>query len=215
MIVRHVFLKIEPMAAYSPTAPVPCGRRYGRDCMFTADHTLGRLDPQEITEAALDALVYREYLDPVYTQPRRTKLVQADVNEPPWARRIPGAVLYAKPGERLFIHVHNGDPTDCHSFHLHGLKYGIDSDGAWPFGIAGVGGRRSDEIQPGKKWVYIFDATMETIGAWAFHDHAHNVQQNVNRGLFGGLIVHDPNAPCADHEVPIFIHQLQGTARGY
>ena len=215
MIPRHIFLKIEALASYSPLAPVPCGRRYGRDCMFNQGHTLGRVDPREITEATLDALVYHEYLDPGYTQPRRTKLVEADLNEPPWDRRIPGAVLYAKPGERLFIHVRNGDLHDCHSFHLHGLHYGIDADGAWPFGIVGAGGRRSDEIRPGEDWVYIFDATSDTIGAWSFHDHSHNVQQNVNRGLFGGLIVRDPTAACADHEVAIFIHQLQATASGY
>jgi plastocyanin len=34
----------------------------------------------------------------------------------------------------------------------------------------------------------------------------------VNRGLFGGLIVRDPAARCADHEVPMFVHQLQGIA---
>jgi FtsP/CotA-like multicopper oxidase with cupredoxin domain len=215
MNVRHVFLRIEPLASYTPLAPVPCGRRYGRDCMFNQGHELGRLDPREITEATLDALIYREYLDPDYSVPRRAKLVEADLNEPPWDRRIPGAVLYAQPGERLFIHVRNADPGDCHSFHLHGLRYGIDSDGAWPFGIAGPGNRRSDEIPPGADWTYVFDATPETVGAWPFHDHSHNVQQNVNRGLFGGLIVRDSDKPCADHEAPIFIHQLQGTASGY
>lgn len=57
MIPRHIFLKIEALASYSPVAPVPCGRRYGRDCMFNQGHTLGRVDPRGITEATLDALV--------------------------------------------------------------------------------------------------------------------------------------------------------------
>jgi plastocyanin len=106
----------------------------------------------------------------------------------------------------------NGDPSDCHSFHLHGLRYGIDSDGAWPFGVATRQGRRSDEILPGQMWTYIFDVLPEMVGAWGFHDHVRNVAQNVNRGLFGGLIVRDPAAPCSDHQIPIFIHQLVGVS---
>ena len=208
---RDIFLKIEPLNGYSPLAPITCARQYGRDCMFGEGHENGRVSPQEIFAASLDALVFREYLDPDYTIPNTKKIIESDVNEPPWNHRVPGAVLYAKPGERLYIHVLNGD-RDCHSFHLHGLRYGIDSDGAWPFGIQSRDGRRSDEILPGQRWTYVFDATPETIGAWGFHDHVRQVSRNVNRGLFGGLIVLDPAAPCADHAIPVFVHQLQGAS---
>ena len=51
-------------------------------------------------------------------------------------------------GDDLSIHVRNGD-SECHSFHLHGLHYGIDSDGAWPLGVQAHDGRRSDQILPG------------------------------------------------------------------
>ena len=123
---RDIFLKIEPLASYSPLAPIVCARRYGRDCMFNPGHEYGRIPADEILASTLDALVYRRYLDPHYTIPDTSRLVDADVNEPPWDRRIPGCVLYAKPGECLYIHVLNGDPDDCHSFHVHGLRYGID-----------------------------------------------------------------------------------------
>ena len=209
---RDIFLKIEPLLSYSPLAPVVCARRYGRDCMYNVGHEYGRIPAEEILASTLDALVYREYLDPHYTIPNTAKIVPADVNEPVWNRRIPGSVLYARPGERLYIHVLNGDPNDCHSFHIHGLRYGIDSDGAWPFGVANRLGGRSDEILPGQVWTYIFDVLPETVGAWGFHDHAHNVQINMNRGLFGGLIVRDPQAPCADHQIPMFIHELAGVS---
>jgi FtsP/CotA-like multicopper oxidase with cupredoxin domain len=177
-------------------------------------HELGRVTRDEIFTTTLDALVFHEYLDPHYTVPNKAKLIQADVNEPPWGNRVPGAVLYAQPGERLYIHVLNGDPKDCHSFHVHGVRYGIDSDGAWPFGVASKAGRRSDEIKPGERWTYVFDVTPQTIGAWPFHDHAHTVQRNINRGLFGALIVRDPTVPCPDHEIPMFIHQMAGAAIG-
>jgi FtsP/CotA-like multicopper oxidase with cupredoxin domain len=209
---RDIFLKIERVTAYSPLAPQPCARRWGRDAMFNPGHELGRVQAGEIVATTLDALVYHEYFDNHYTHPNTAKLVPADVNEPPWGRRVPGCVLYARTGERLYIHVLNGDPADCHSFHLHGLRYGIESDGAWPFGVAARSGRRSDEIQPGESWTYVFDATEETIGAWPFHDHVRNVQANVNLGLFGALIVRDPGAPRPDYEVPLFVHQLQGAS---
>src|SRR5215211_3391719 len=213
LVRRDIFLKIEYIYDYSPMAPVICSRKYGRDCMYSAGHEDGRIPPEEIFAARLDALVYHEYLDSGYTIPNKTKIIEADVNEPPWDRRVPGTVLYAKPGEQLYIHVMNGDKEECHSFHLHGLKYGIDSDGAWPFGVVSQDGRqRSDEILPGQQWTYVFSATAETIGAWVFHDHVRNVQQNVNRGLFGGLIIRDPYALHANHEIPIFIHQMVGVS---
>src|SRR5262245_57932932 len=208
---RDIFLRIEPLERYSPLAPIVCSRKYGRDCMFNPGHELGRITPAEISAATVDALIYREYLDPHYTIPNTSKIVTADINEPPWNRRVPGAVLWAKPGERLYIHVLNADKSDCHSFHVHGVKYGIDSDGAWPFGVGTKDGRRSDEILPGQRWTYVFDVTPETIGAWAFHDHVRDVAAAVNRGLFGGLIVQDPHAECVDHHVPMFVHQMVAT----
>lgn len=209
---RDIFLKIESLPSYSPLAPVACARHFGRDCMFNPGHESGRVSAQEILASTADGLVYREYLDAHYTIPNKAKLIEADVNEPPWDRRIPGCLLYAKPWERLYIHVWNADTSDCHSFHIHGLRYGIESDGAWPLGVAGRDGGRSDEILPGQKWTYVYDVTPDMVGAWGFHDHAHDVARNINLGLFGGLIVRNPAAHCADHEVPVFIHQFAGSS---
>ena len=36
-----IFLKIEPVNGYSPLAPRPCARRWGRDAMFNPGHELG------------------------------------------------------------------------------------------------------------------------------------------------------------------------------
>ena len=142
--------------------------------------------------------------------PNTAPIVSADINEPRYDRRVPGAVLYAEPGERLFIHVLNADDFP-HSFHIHGLVYGIDSDGSWPFGVADADGRRSDVICPGDEWCYTFDVTEETIGAWPFHDHYADIFDHVNLGLFGGLIVRDPRCPEPDLEVPFFLHRLSAS----
>jgi len=209
---RDVFLQIEPVPGYSPLAPLLCARRYGLDCQFNEGHELGRIPGEEILAARVDALVYREYLDADYTQPNPAPLVAADTSEPPWQRRVPGCVIWARPGERLYIHVRNADAHDCHSLHVHGLVYGIDSDGAWPRGVAARDGRRSDEIRPGETWTYVFDVTAATIGAWPFHDHVRHVQANIDRGLFGAIIVRDPQARRVDHEVPMFFHAMAGSS---
>src|SRR5216683_1857497 len=107
-----VYLKIESIANYNPV----------------------NLPPSEILARGLTALVYREYLDSAYTIPKPDKLVLADINEPVYYARVPGTVIYVHPGERLHIHVLNG-AAEPHSFHLHGPRYGIDGDGAWPLGI--------------------------------------------------------------------------------
>ncbi len=210
---RDVYLKIEKLPGYSPVAPEPEEHMlYERDCMRGEGHEDGRIPPAETEQRRLDAVVYREYLDPGYTTLNPAKRVEADITEPGAASRVPGAMLYAEPGERLFIHVLNDDDAP-HSLHLHGLWYGVDSDGTWPFGLAAADGRRSDEICPKESWTYVFDATEETIGAWPFHDHCHDVMANVDRGLFGGIVVRDPHWEHADYEVPLFLHRMAGPRR--
>ena len=173
------------------------------------DHEDGTIPPSEIDRRRLGALVYREYLDANFTLLKTDPLIAADINEPGADRRIPGAMIYTKPGERLYIHVLNTD-EEPRSLHLHGLQYGVDSDGSWPFGVHQNDGNRSDAICPGKQWCYVYDVKEDAIGAWPFHDHHMDIEEVVNRGLFGGLVVRDPHCKKADLEVPIFLHRLVG-----
>lgn len=207
---RTIYLKIEQMQSYSPVAPDEADHmRYKVDCMRNEGHEDGTIPPNEVDLRRIDAVVYRRYLDAAYTIPDTTPIIAADINEPLWDRRIPGCVLYADPGERLFIHVYNADDRP-HSFHVHGLVYGIDSDGSYPFGVHDATGHRSDAICPGESWCYIFDVTEDTIGAWPFHDHYMDLDAQASRGLFGAVIVRDPKAPVADYHVPLFLHRLEG-----
>lgn len=189
MAIRNIFLRIEPIAGYSPVEPSGhAAANYRRDCMRNPGHENGTIPMSEVDARRLDALIYREYLDPGYLIPKPDKLVLADVNEPVFAHRVPGTVVYAHPGDHLHIKVVNAD-TMPHSFHVHGLSYGIDSDGSWPFGTQSTDGRRSDEICPGQYWVYHYTVTDEMLGAWPFHDHARHIAESINRGLFGGIVV--------------------------
>jgi plastocyanin len=198
MAVRDIYLKIETISGYSPVEPddhVSPPIQYRRDCMRNPGHEDGTIPGDEVAARRLTALIYREYLDPQYLVPKPDKLVAADINEPAFTHRVPGTVIYARPGDWLRIHVKNSDVTP-HSFHIHGLRYGIDSDGSWPFGTQSSDGRRSDEICPGQKWTYTFHVTDDTVGAWPFHDHCRQIGAAVNRGLFGGLVV----LPEEEHE---------------
>ena len=210
MNTRHIYLKIEPLRNYSPVAPDDAEHHNHRiDCMRMMDHEDGKIPPAEIDRRRLGALVYREYLDAKFTVLKTDPLIAADINEPRADRRIPGAMIYTQPGERLYIHVLNTD-EEPRSFHLHGLHYGVDSDGSWPFGTHQDDGNRSDAICPGKQWCYVYDVKEDAIGAWPFHDHHMDIEEVVNRGLFGGLVVRDPHCEKPDLEVPIFLHRLSG-----
>ena len=190
-VVRHLYLKIERIENYSPVRPqekVAPPVQYGRDCMRNEGHENGLIPEAEIQARSLTAVVYREYLDSGYLIPKPDKLILADINEPAYNHRVPGTVIYTRPCERLKIHVWNCDDVP-HSLHVHGLRYGIDSDGSWPFGTENDHGHRSDAICPGKTWTYTFDVTDKTIGVWPFHDHTHHMDMKIDQGLFGGIVV--------------------------
>lgn len=157
--------------------------------MHYMGHPMGVIPDAERDARALRAVTFREYQDADYLIPRTSKLVHADINEPVWNNRVPGCVLYAYVGDNVRIHVHNADNRP-HSFHIHGIEYGIDSDGAWPMGTQAADGRRSDEICPGKSWTYIYQVRESMIGAWAFHDHSSHASHGSSKlGLFGGIII--------------------------
>lgn len=192
---RHIYLKIERIEDYSPVWPqdkVVPPVQYGRDCMRFHGHENGLIPQTEIDARSLSAVVYREYLDSGYLVPRPHKLIDADINEPVYSHRVPGTLIYTRPCERLEVHVWNTDDVP-HSLHVHGLRYGIDSDGSWPFGTeAAHHGSRSDAICPGETWTYTFDVPDNAVGAWPFHDHTHHMYTKIDQGLFGGIVVLGP-----------------------
>jgi len=188
---RQIYLRIEGIPDYSPVDPgggIAPPKQFRRDCMRTTGHEDATIPLAEVNARRVDALVYREYVDPDYLIPKPDKLIVADVNEPVFNRRVPGTVIYAHPGDVLRIHVFNADFIP-HSLHVHVLRYGIDSDGSWPFGNQASDGRRSDEICPGQSWTYTYEITDEMLGCWPFHDHCRHIGESVNRGLFGGIVV--------------------------
>jgi len=193
-----------------PELKVMPPKQYRRDCMRNSGHDDTVIPTSEVDARRLTGIVYREYLDPGYLIPKPDKLVPADVNEPVFSRRVPSALIYAQPGDRLKVHVLNGDSM-VHSLHVHGLRYGIDSDGSWPLGTQSADGRRSDEICPNQSWTYTFDVDDAMVGAWPFHDHSRYLGESINRGLFGAIVVRPPEHHRDRHpdiELPEHIRRL-------
>ena len=159
MATRDIYLKIETIPHHSPVAPNPHVRplrEYKRECMRN--------------------IVYREYLDANYFVLKPDKLALADGNEPSYQRRVPNAMIYSRPDERLRIHIKNAD-REPHSFHVHGLRYGIECEGSWPLGVQALDGRRSDEIWPGRSGTYTCRADEAPRG------HARVQRESALRGL--------------------------------
>ena len=119
---------------------------------------------------------------------------------------IPGPTLEAEVGDVLRVHFRNGDEHfgQAVTMHPHGVRYTPDYDGAYMGDFTRVGGF----IAPGEEFTYTWEATPDSVGVWAYHDHGPNEDLNTHRGLFGTLIVREKGAPRPDVEAPIWFHQF-------
>jgi FtsP/CotA-like multicopper oxidase with cupredoxin domain len=94
---------------------------------------------------------------------------------------LPGPLLQATAGDLLAVTVDNRLPTDT-SVHWHGVALRNDMDG--------VPHLTQDPIEAGASFTYEF--TVPDPGTYFYHPHT-GVQ--LDRGLYGVLVVDDPNEP--------------------
>ena len=94
---------------------------------------------------------------------------------------IPGPTIRLSAGDTLRATLHNRLPSDT-SVHWHGLALRNDMDG--------VPGATQHPIASGNDFDYEF--VTDQPGTYWFHPH---VGPQVDRGLYGALIVEDPNEP--------------------
>jgi len=102
---------------------------------------------------------------------------------------VPGPTIRARQGERLRIAVANGLDQDT-TVHWHGLRV--------PNAMDGVPHLTQDPIAPGESFLYEFD--LPDAGTYWYHPHFGSPEQ-VGRGLYGALIVEEPNPPAVDREL--------------
>ncbi|MEK9968185.1 MAG: multicopper oxidase family protein [Ferrovibrio sp.] len=108
-----------------------------------------------------------------------------------WAynNRLPGPVLRLKQHDRLRAVLKNNLAQET-TIHWHGLRL--------PNAMDGVPGLTQPPVKPGESFTY--DFACQDAGTFWYHPHAGNPEQ-VGRGLYGLLIVDEPNPPKVDRDV--------------
>ena len=102
--------------------------------------------------------------------------------------RAPGPLLRARQGARLDRRLVNELPVPT-SVHWHGIR--IDN------AMDGVAGLTQAPVAPGETFDYGFD--LPDAGTYWYHAHTNSYEQ-VARGLYGALIVEEPDPPEIDRE---------------
>lgn len=116
-------------------------------------------------------------------------------------QNLPGPLIRARAGDLLRVQVHNRLEVPT-SVHWHGIALSNDMDG--------VPGLTQDPIAPGAGFTYEF--TVPDAGTYFYHSHS---GLQLDRGLYGALIIDDPHEPGDyDHDwVVILDDWLDGTGR--
>jgi FtsP/CotA-like multicopper oxidase with cupredoxin domain len=94
---------------------------------------------------------------------------------------LPGPFIRAKVGDRLIVHFKNELPEPT-TVHWHGVRVPIEMDG--------VPGISQPAVKPGESFVY--DFVLRDAGLYWYHPH-HMSAAQVGFGLYGALLVEDPN----------------------
>ncbi|MBI4361941.1 MAG: multicopper oxidase domain-containing protein [Euryarchaeota archaeon] len=130
---------------------------------------------------------------------------------------VPGPLLRVKAGETLRVKVINKHNL-THSFHTHLAPYEPQFDGSQVNTITGVG--KGAMIPPGGEYTYEFHPT--TPGIFYYHCHSadggFHIHQHIAQGLYGAIVVEEPDAPAMKEEA-IFMaeigHQTEGKNTPY
>jgi len=103
--------------------------------------------------------------------------------------QIPGVPIRVRRGRELSVQVNNelAEPT---SVHWHGIRL--------PNAMDGVAGLTQAAILPGKHFLYTFSPP--DSGTYWYHSHV-NAYEQVGRGLYGPLIIEEPDPPIVDREL--------------
>ncbi|MEP7267494.1 MAG: multicopper oxidase family protein, partial [Saprospiraceae bacterium] len=110
--------------------------------------------------------------------------------------QLPGPLIKAKKGDTLVIKVNNelDEPT---VIHWHGIRLPALMDGT---------GEVQKPIQPGETFEYSF--VVPDAGTFWYHSH-HNETVQMERGMYGALIVEDDTDPVTDADRVLMIDDMK------
>jgi len=116
-------------------------------------------------------------------------------------KTIPGPVLKASKGDTIIVKVKNelSEPT---IIHWHGVRLEASMDGT---------SITQQPIQPGQEFEYRF--TLPDAGTFWYHSH-HNETEQMEKGMYGALIVEDPADPVFDGEKIFMIDDMKLNSNG-
>jgi len=129
--------------------------------------------------------------------------------QPIQANAVPGPTLEATVGETLVVHFRNNLPVPV-TMHPHGVFYSNEMDGAYKGYWTDPGGF----VQPGEEFTYVWECPEGTQGSWIYHDHGPLDPIPLYKGLFGSIVVRDPNEQPPDKEFFIGFHSFSPVATG-
>ena len=102
---------------------------------------------------------------------------------------VPGPEIRVKQGDRVRVYLDNGLGEES-TIHWHGVRVPNEMDG--------VAHLTQKPVSPGSSFVYEFDAI--DAGTFWYHPHQRGFEQ-VGRGLYGSLIVEEPNPVRVDRDL--------------
>ena len=115
--------------------------------------------------------------------------------------QLPGPLIQARVGDRVIVHLENDLPEPT-TIHWHGMRVPNEMDGT---------PRTQDPVQPGETFTY--DFIVEDAGTYWYHPHTITHVQ-VERGLYGVLVVHEAEPPDYDAERIVFMDDIYLTETG-
>lgn len=107
--------------------------------------------------------------------------------------QVPGPEIRVAKGDTLKINFTNNLPQET-TIHFHGIRV--------PNAMDGVPGVTQDPIKPGESFVYEF--VPKDAGTFWYHPHVRGSEQ-VERGLYGVIVVEDPEEPLYDQDKVIVL----------
>jgi FtsP/CotA-like multicopper oxidase with cupredoxin domain len=114
---------------------------------------------------------------------------------------VPGPLIVAHAGDTLVAHLinHLSEPT---VIHWHGIRV--------PSGMDGTESVQTI-VQPGESFEYRF--TLPDAGTFWYHSHANETVQ-IERGLYGALVVLGPDEPMVDADRVLVLDDLKLDRKG-
>ncbi|HMX71432.1 MAG TPA: multicopper oxidase domain-containing protein [Solirubrobacterales bacterium] len=129
------------------------------------------------------------------------RLYDTDFSKPLGPATVPGPLLDVTVGDTLVVNFRNACDVPV-TMHPHGVFYSNEMDGAYKGYWTDPGGF----VQKGRTFQYVWECPEGTQGSWLYHDHGPFDSTAVFKGLFGPLIVRDPDEPLPDREYFLGFH---------